>query len=417
MDCPRFPRTGGTSRGARGEEDAYARAANQRAQEAIPVMPQPPLATLLLASISATAAIAQEPREARWLHPLLEPLSIGHSGPFARLADGRLATMDSQGLWSSGDDGTSWTGPQPTPPGADLGYVGHVGQFLQTRSGALVMVYLNMGDYTWSWNDEEGRPNEGCKLEVFAARSPDAGVTWSTPERLLDGYNADFTGFIQTRAGDLVVTLEHLVEDPARWVVCSFVSSDDGVTWRRSNIVDLGGYGHHDGATEPAVVELSDGRLLMLIRTCLDRLWEAYSEDDGRTWRTIRPSPLDASSAPCHLIRLADGRLAVVWNRLNPEGREWPKTKGAGPTSEFPASWHREELSLAFSSDDGATWTKPVVIAREKGGQVAYPYLFEAHPGELWVTTRYTWDADGKPAPPVIARLDVERFLKETGGD
>ena len=30
--------------------------------------------------------------------------------------------------------------------------------------------------------------------------------------------------------------------------------------------------------------------------------------------------------------------------------------------SERPASWHREELSIAFSGDDGKTWTRPEVL-------------------------------------------------------
>ena len=42
-----------------------------------------------------------------------------------------------------------------------------------------------------------------------------------------------------------------------------------------------------------------------------------------------------------------------------------------------------------MSEDDGKSWTKPVVIARVKRGGLAYPYLFEAHPGELWITTMY----------------------------
>ncbi|MEW6356045.1 MAG: hypothetical protein AB1696_06965 [Planctomycetota bacterium] len=46
-----------------------------------------------------------------------------------------------------------------------------------------------------------------------------------------------------------MATVEHLTDDPWRWVVCSFVSDDDGKTWQRSNWIDLDGYGHHDGST------------------------------------------------------------------------------------------------------------------------------------------------------------------------
>jgi hypothetical protein len=40
-----------------------------------------------------------------------------------------------------------------------------------------------------------------------------------------------------------------------------------------------------------------------------------------------------------------------------------------------------------FSGDDGKTWSEPVVIARSKKGWIAYPYVFETSPGELWITT------------------------------
>ena len=57
--------------------------------------------------------------------------------------------------------------------------------------------------------------------------------------------------------------------------------------------------------------------------------------------------------------------------------------------TERKASWQREELSLAFSEDDAKTWTKPVVIARQPGGGLSYPFVFERRPGELWIITRY----------------------------
>ena len=220
-------------------------------------------------------------------------------------------------------------------------------------------------------------------------------------QRLLDGYNADFMGFIQTRSGRVVVTVEHLVSDPWRWVVCSFISDDDGKTWTRSNWIDLGGHGHHDGAVEPAVAELSDGRLLMLIRTSLDRFWEAYSDDHGYYWRELRPSQIDASSAPGYLERLASGRLVLVWNRLYPQGRDkdnYPRYD-IKSSFELKPSYQREELSIAFSDDDGKTWTKPIAFAGVKGapeetwkwiqqsGGFSYPYVFERQPGLLWITT------------------------------
>jgi predicted neuraminidase len=210
-----------------------------------------------------------------------------------------------------------------------------------------------------------------------------------------------------------VASVEHLVRNPGHWVACSLSSDDEGKTWRQSNLIDLGGHGHHDGATEPTMAELSDGRLLMLIRTNLDRFWQAFSDDGGRYWRTIQPSPLDASSSPGCLLRLRSGRLVLLWNRLNPEGRIWPKSR-PGVASEVPASWHREELSLAFSEDDARTWTKPLVIARQTNGQLSYPYLVERRPGELWLMAGFAFRRGWKEPVPLRLRAHEGELLEAT---
>jgi len=80
------------------------------------------------------------------------------------------------------------------------------------------------------------------------------------------------------------------------------------------------------------------------------------------------------------IIRLASGRLMLAWNRyVDPVQR-----KG-----------RREELSVAFSGNDGITWSVPQIVAvsrtpageREGKFWISYPYLFEATPGEIWLST------------------------------
>jgi hypothetical protein len=49
---------------------------------------------------------------------------------------------------------------------------------------------------------------------------------------------------------------------------------------------------------------------------------------------------------------------------------------------------------MAFSDDDGATWTKPVVLGRRVNADtqskwVSYPHIFEHSPGKIWVTTQF----------------------------
>lgn len=351
------------------------------------------------------------PAGARWINPLFEPLAVDRSGPFLVLPDDRLMTADDRNLLVSDDDGQTWTvvspaafGQHPREPASFY--------LLRTTSGALVMVYLDMAHQTFEWDNALGEPVEdACRLELCAVRSTDGGQTWEEPHRLLDGYNANFFGFIATTAGRLVLGIHHLVTLPARWVACSLFSDNDGRTWTRSNFIDLGGHGHHDGATEPSVVELRDGRLMMLLRTNLDRFWQAFSEDGGRYWRTICPTDIEASSSPGHLIRLRSGRLALAWNRAKPEGGTWEK-RAADFATEIPTSWYREELSLALSDDDGVTWSRPVVVARQPGGQLSYPHLLERRPGELWVCAGFAFRGNWEDPQPLRLRVREQALLE-----
>ena len=102
------------------------------------------------------------------------------------------------------------------------------------------------------------------------------------------------------------------------------------------------------------------------------------------------PSEIDASSAPAFLLRLASGRLVLVWNRQRPSRRRPnPRRGGDRQLSEREASWYREELSLSLSGDDGQTWSEPAVILRVPGGGPSYPYIFEVSPGQLWVSALF----------------------------
>lgn len=351
----------------------------------------------------------------RWVHPQCAPLECTKNGPFAQLEDGTLIAFTKNVLVHSTDGGKTWTEEgEPVDSGIEFDRVGHVAQLLRTDSGTLIVLYLDFDHFNFSWNAQRIAPNPDCRLELCSIRSRDGGKTWEDQQQLLDGYNADFMGLIQTRQGDVVATVEHLAPDEARWMACSFHSEDEGQTWKRSNWIDLGGRGHHDGAIEPTVTELSDGRVLMLIRTSLDQFWKAHSDDGGRSWREIGPSGLDASSAPGWVRRLQSGRLAFVWNRLKAEDQtEVPRIQAGRNYAQTQPSHYREELSIAFSEDDGQSWTQPVVIAREPGGQLSYPYLHEREPGRLWVFTRYTWYPDGKPAPPLAVELREEDFVKD----
>ncbi len=335
--------------------------------------------------ISAAAPAADDV----WIEPRCGKLSFAKLGPFVHLADGRILCLQGNTTSVTADGGKTWSEPKPIYDGPPPGVPGN-SVAVRTKAGAIVVVFADRSTFQWSWDNARQAPADDVNLDVWSIRSLDEGKTWVDRQMILDGYCGALIDMIQTRTGRIAVPVQDLFRNPGRHEIRPYYSDDDGKTWRSDQFIDLGGHGHHDGAMEPTLAELGDGRVWMLIRTNWDCFWEAFSEDQGRQWRTVRPSRIDASSAPGHLLRLASGRLALVWNRLYPEGKtEIARSKNI-QAAEAAASWHRQELTLAFSDDDGATWSPPAIIARRAGGGLSYPYLFEPAAGELWVFTRFS---------------------------
>lgn len=341
--------------------------------------------TPLLASIAIGILTSTGIAQAQlWLEPRCKPLPFTNVTQLVKLRDGSLLTIEGAATKITSDDGHTWSaprtiydGPAPGIPTQDYSIL------LRTKAGTLLVVYMDASTEKWDWDNAKNTAAQDARLDVWAIRSLDEGQTWIDRQKILDGYCGAVIGMIQTSTGQIVVPVQNLAPDRNRHVTLTCVSADDGRTWLRGNIIDLGGCGDHDGAYEGTVAELSTGRLMMLLRTTLGRFWETYSDDGGRYWREIRPSQIDAFNAPGYLLRLASGRLALVWNRLHAER----------PDSNVPPGWQRGELSLALSDDDAKTWTKPVVIARQRAEKIpdglAYAFIFERRPGELWVGTRF----------------------------
>ena len=105
--------------------------------------------------------------------------------------------------------------------------------------------------------------------------------------------------------------------------------------------------------------------------------------------RSAQPDRVD--QRPGFLLKLRSGRLALVSNDK------------AGRTN----------LLLALSEDDGKTWAKPVVLARQKDGQLSYPYCLERRPGELWIVAGFAFKSGWQEPLPLRLKINEEAFLSE----
>ena len=313
------------------------------------------------------------------------------AGPFVRLENGRLVTIarvaddNSAKVYVSDDQGLTWD-ERPLGNGSGEILPAPSGALAVTPEGTLILGLCNIAEKSkWEW-DPEIKDCLDSSLPAYAARSTDMGDTWSA-QKLHDEWTGATRDIIQPRDGSVVFTSMKHLHNPGRHAVITYRSEDDGKSWTASNIIDLGGNGHHDGAMEGTMVELKDGRLLQYLRTNWGGFWRAESDDSGRTWHPYGPAGVDASSTPGKLKRLASGRIVLIWNRRNPEsGEEYPVQGGDGIWSATPASNFRRELSISFSEDECQSWSPPVVIAKHPESTVCYPCVFEVEPGVLWVT-------------------------------
>jgi sialidase-1 len=333
-----------------------------------------------------------DPKESELhLDPRCELLPTKLLGPFVRIDDNTILAIDHATTYISHDDGQTWSEPRPLfdeKQTRELNIkVSNERAMLRTKEGTIIAAFMNLNEKNWTWNNTV-HDAPGAKLPTYVMRSLDNGQTWQDIQKLHDDWSGAVRDMIQLKDGRVIFTAMKMLHTPGRHSVLTYSSTDDGATWTPSNLIDLGGQGHHGGVTESTITELNDGRVWMLIRTNWGEFWSGYSSDSGQSWRVLQPSGIAASSAPGMLRRLASGRLMLLWNRPFPEGKnEWPLSGGDGLWSETPVSNHREELSLAFSDDEGKTWTKPVVLAHQSGKWLAYPYVFEHTPGHIWLTT------------------------------
>lgn len=351
------------------------------------------LVTPHLVSAQSSASRSKLSSNGYWIHDKAEEIPGLKTGPFVRLGNGDILTVEGNKSCISKDEGKTWT-KYPIFVDADKFDIRIERALIRTKDGVIILAFANDKEKAnWNWqNDIADSP--GATIPTYAVRSLDEGKTWQTPQKLHDEWTGANRDIIETKDGNVIISTMMMRHNPGHHTVLTYTSKTNGLNWIRSNVIDLGGVGHHSGVVEATIKQLRDGRIWMLMRTNWGVFWEAFSENEGLTWKNFKPTKIDASSAPGMLHRLQSGRLFLVWNRAKPEGKsEYKMSGGDGISSEVAHSNNREELSVMFSDDDGKTWTKPVVIAgiteKSKIKNLAYPRVFEARPGEIWITTTY----------------------------
>jgi len=181
-------------------------------------------------------------------------------GPFVRLDEQRVLAFHDNATRISDDDGRSWSNPRPVFEDADA-FDALSPALIRTRGGTLILGFSNNAELDWRWNDERRDADPGTTLPTYVTRSSDDGESWESPLKLHDEWTGDNRNIIQTKSGTIVLSSMQLLHNPGRHAMVTYSSRDDGRTWARSNIIDQGGNGHHDGVFEfrPGVLWVTSG--------------------------------------------------------------------------------------------------------------------------------------------------------------
>ena len=329
-----------------------------------------PTACLAAALIAAAPPAGPEVIEKDGLVKIrLLPPTAGNprnsEGAFLPLKDGRLlfvytrftgGTADHAAAVpaarTSADAGRTWTDRDVIVVGA-----GEAGQnvmsvsLLRMADGRIGLFYL--------------RKNSLHDCRLYLRRSSDEGKTWGEPALCIpqEGcFVVNNDRVVRLGSGRLVVpAAKHQTTGnrlhPAS-AVC-FLSDDDGRTWRAGKTELPPMSKSRSGLQEPLVVELKDGRLMMLCRTDLGAHFRSFSADGGETWSPAEASELKSPLSPASVKRIPKtGDLLLIWN----DHRE----VAAGYRGK------RTPLNAAVSRDDGKTWEKVRTLEDDPDGWYCY---------------------------------------------
>jgi len=194
------------------------------------------------------------------------------------------------------------------------------------------------------------KDTEATDCRVMVRTSDDEGNTFG-PARQLSP-DGKYTGLTNGRAIRLGTGSILLPAWEGGDSYC-YISDDDGEMWRAGGRIRP----ENGECWEPACIELTDGRVMMLMRTQLGAQYRSISTDGGDTWSVPVATPLACSASPVCISRIpTSGQLVAIWNH-------------------DPGITPRSRLTAAVSADEGETWEAFRNIEEGGADRWAYPAL------------------------------------------
>lgn len=177
-------------------------------------------------------------------------------------------------------------------------------------------------------------------------------------------------GGVQLANGDVLWPLYGQDSGDSRQSVRVSKSTDNGATWSAlAEVAD----GQSDGRSyqEPSLLLLANGNVVCFMRTSVDLFYTSTSTDNGATWSTPTSTGVSGSGRPLPLLT-STGKIVMPY-----------RVGAAAPNGAL----------LAYSDDDGATWTSKVVFDLTTGRNYVYSQMAEISPTAIAIA--YAYDDKG----------------------
>ncbi len=256
-----------------------------------------------------------------------------------RLQDGRIGCVYcvkwTQGshcvpYWTtSGDEGANWAEARPISS-LEAYFVVNNDRLIEMRDGTLVVPYALHGNLDGD-GDDTAPFREALNARCGIFYSKDGGESWVRPDTARR-FEADwFTPPSPFRPEKAHPSALEVIR------------------------------ARYDVFQEPGVVELSDGRLMMWVRS-RSHIYGSRLADFGGEWEDFKAIPgFNVCCGPQTIRRLAgSGRLVMLYNDRGEVGYGEPGYS------------FRTPLSVAFSDDDGETWQRSTPLEQDESKSYCY---------------------------------------------
>ena len=309
------------------------------------------------------------------------------------------------GLSRSTDGGQTWERPRPI---MDMGEYGGLPQDQNGCSDPNILIDAGTGEIlvtalwthakpgTHQWKDGGSEPgiDPAQSSQFMAVRSNDDGKTWTKPENLTSQLkNPSWFLFapapgngITLSNGTLVIPTQGRDANGLPFSNLTW-SNNHGKTWTVSSPA-------RSDTTESAVVELSDGSLMLNSRDNRNRQdksktngravsvtsnlgdhWTIHESDHGAL-----PEPVCMASLISH--QLDDGRRVLFFSNPNHTSK-------------------RKKMTVQMSLDDGATWNKQILLDQDGGAYSSLVMVDHDTLGILYESSR---------ADLIFQTIDLKEF-------